>query len=58
MKKEKQTYSCIDLSKGTIYVFDNYFDYRRFVKKGKLPKNWGKTSKKDTRGDTHENDKA
>ena len=50
MKKEKQTYSCIDLSEGTIYVFDNYFDYRRFVKKGKLPKNWGKTSKVDMRG--------
>ncbi len=49
-EKEKKTYSCIDLSEGTIYVFDNYFDYCRFVKKGKLPKNWGKTSEGDMRG--------
>ena len=51
MKKEKKTYSCIDLSEGTIYIFDNFFDYRRFVKKGKLPKNLGKTSKVAKRGE-------
>ena len=43
MKKEKKIYTCIDISNGTIYVFDKKSEYKRFLKKGKLPKNWGKS---------------
>lgn len=38
--KPKKEYTYIDIFSGTIYVFDKYRDYRKFVKKGVLPKNW------------------
>ena len=47
MKKEKKVYTCIDISNGTIYVFDKKSEYKRFLKKGKLPKNWGKSESED-----------
>ena len=45
----KKAYEFIDISNGTIYVFDKKSELKKFVKTGELPKSWKREESKDNK---------